>query len=359
MKVAMLLSYYYGGNSKQFPLLEHWENKEAKVDLVSCPFQRGLLKKIFGAALQTISFLPSARKYDVVVSMGLINGIIFSTFRNIFMMEKPLHIVFEPNVGRLLSPSRYKLYTSLFRPLFFLLLFRVNDVISTSECDYHWWKDDLGFGEKVSLVHWGGFEGGYKPISEQSEQGNYIFSSGREGRDFATLISAAEGINAEFIIVAGKDGLTKRTGLEGINVPQNVRILIDVPYSQYADLLLKSKIVVVPLQYSRTVVGASVILKAMSIGKPVVATKVPALLDYIEDGETGFFVEPANVQDLREKILFLLKHPEEAQRIGNNARTESEFKFTGKVMSQNIGRIIESVYLQHEQTRALKRLSVG
>jgi glycosyltransferase involved in cell wall biosynthesis len=358
MKVAMLLSGSYVGSGKQFPLFMYWENKQAEIDIVSCPFQRGILKKIFVAALQTISFLPSARKYDVVVSMGLINGIIFSTFRTVFGMEKPLHIVFQPMVGRLLSPSRHKLYTSLFRPFFSLLLFRVNGMICTSEWDYQWWKDDLGFGGKVFQIRWGGFEG-FEPkfISEQSEQGNYIFSAGREGRDFQTLISAAEGIDVEFIIVAGKDTLTKKTGLEGIKVPKNVRVFIEVPFSQYADLLLKSKIVVVPLKYSSVAIGTTVILQAMSIGKPVIATKLPPLLDYIEDGKTGLFVKPANVQDLREKILFLLEHQEEAQRIGNNAK--AEFKFTGKVTSQSIGRIIENVYLQHEQARTLKPFSVG
>jgi len=352
MRVAVLYNSYYIGNGREFFLLKYWENKSAKVDIISCPFEIGLLKKIFVATLQTISFLPSARRYDVVLSIGFLNGVLFSTFHTIFMMGKPLHIVFDPWVagygGKFLALSQHKRYTSLFRSLFSLLFSNVNGIICTSERNYQWWKDELGFGEKVSQVRWG-LEL-HTPIPEQSEQGNYVFSAGRTGRDFSTLISAAEGIRVEFVIVAGKDMLTKKTGLEGINIPQNVRVSIGIPYSQYVDLLLKSKIVVVPLQYTTAIIGATAIIEAMSIGKPVIATKLPALLDYIEDGKTGLFVEPANVQDLREKILFLLEHPEEAQRIGNNARTESE-RFTGKVMSQNIGRIIENVYLQYEQTR--------
>jgi glycosyltransferase involved in cell wall biosynthesis len=56
------------------------------------------------------------------------------------------------------------------------------------------------------------------------------------------------------------------------------------------------------------------------MGKAVVVTKSPGITDYVIDGETGILVPPGDVQAWREAIQWLLNHPKEAKRMGENAR---------------------------------------
>jgi len=81
-----------------------------------------------------------------------------------------------------------------------------------------------------------------------------------------------------------------------------------------------------------------VILEAMAVAKPVVASNVGGIPDAVEDGNTGFLVEPKNPEQLTEKISYLIDHPEERKRMGNNGRRMVEEKFTwDKITGKIIG----------------------
>ncbi len=62
------------------------------------------------------------------------------------------------------------------------------------------------------------------------------------------------------------------------------------------------------------------VLEAMAHGRPVVATRVGGIPDLVEDGATGFLVEPGDVDGLRAALLRLLADPELRRRLGNEAR---------------------------------------
>ena len=56
------------------------------------------------------------------------------------------------------------------------------------------------------------------------------------------------------------------------------------------------------------------------MARAVIAFRSRGIVDYIIDGETGLLVEPGNIQEMRDAIQFLLANPEEAKRMGENAR---------------------------------------
>ncbi len=72
-----------------------------------------------------------------------------------------------------------------------------------------------------------------------------------------------------------------------------------------------------------------IILEAMAAELPIVATKVGALPEIIENGREGFLVEPKNSQTLAEKIKWLLENPQEAKVMGIQAKAKlaKEFSF--------------------------------
>jgi glycosyltransferase involved in cell wall biosynthesis len=60
--------------------------------------------------------------------------------------------------------------------------------------------------------------------------------------------------------------------------------------------------------------------EAMAMGKPVVASDVPALNEMVIDSETGLLFRPEDADDLTEKIAMVSIDRDLAQRLGTRAR---------------------------------------
>ncbi len=64
----------------------------------------------------------------------------------------------------------------------------------------------------------------------------------------------------------------------------------------------------------------TVIIEAMSRGKPVVATNVGGVPELVEDGKTGFLVPPGDACALAEAIEKLIAGPERARKMGSEGK---------------------------------------
>jgi trehalose synthase len=60
---------------------------------------------------------------------------------------------------------------------------------------------------------------------------------------------------------------------------------------------------------------------------PVVASNVGGLPIQIEDGENGFLLKSDDTDGFADRIIYILKHPKEAKKIGENARETVRQKF--------------------------------
>jgi len=73
----------------------------------------------------------------------------------------------------------------------------------------------------------------------------------------------------------------------------------------------------------------NVVMEAMACSVSVIATKVSGVPELIEDGKTGFLVEPKNSKKLADKIEYVLNlSEEEKKKIIENARKALEEKFS-------------------------------
>ena len=65
---------------------------------------------------------------------------------------------------------------------------------------------------------------------------------------------------------------------------------------------------------------AMVIAEAMACGLPVVAYACPCgPKDLIREGVNGLLVESGNINELSQKIIYMIKHEEERKQMGKNA----------------------------------------
>lgn len=71
-----------------------------------------------------------------------------------------------------------------------------------------------------------------------------------------------------------------------------------------------------------------IILETMAAQIPIIATNVGAIPEIIEDGKEGLLIEPKNSQKLAEKIIYVLEHPQETQKMAYLAKQKLVQQFT-------------------------------
>jgi glycosyltransferase involved in cell wall biosynthesis len=88
----------------------------------------------------------------------------------------------------------------------------------------------------------------------------------------------------------------------------------------------------------------SVPLEGMSCGKPVIVTSVCGVTEYIEHGKTGFIVPPpADVDSLFNAILTFIESEDLRKKIGLNARSLVESKFSWDKISEQYYEVYKTV----------------
>ena len=57
----------------------------------------------------------------------------------------------------------------------------------------------------------------------------------------------------------------------------------------------------------------------MSIGRAIITTDVPGCRETVQGGKNGFLIPLFDVEALAEKMIFLIKNPEEVVRMGSES----------------------------------------
>ncbi len=65
------------------------------------------------------------------------------------------------------------------------------------------------------------------------------------------------------------------------------------------------------------------LIEAMMLGIPCITTDYPGSDEVVEDGKTGFIIPRGDAAALAQKLRWLMEHPEEARRLGGNAKQEA------------------------------------
>ncbi|MDI3488527.1 MAG: hypothetical protein PWR26_1244 [Methanosarcinales archaeon] len=86
-----------------------------------------------------------------------------------------------------------------------------------------------------------------------------------------------------------------------------------------------------------------VLTEAMASGKPLVGTRVGGIPMQIRDGWNGFLVEPANEEQLAERIEYLIENEEERKRMGKNSRRLAEEEFSWERIAKRYVEVYEEV----------------
>lgn len=157
-------------------------------------------------------------------------------------------------------------------------------------------------------------------------RGGYALFVGRLSpeKGIRTLLAAwrTAGADAE-LAIAGGGPFPQDAAAAGM---AGVKHLGPKSSSEVFALLQKAAFLVMPSIWYENM--PRTIIEAFACGTPVIASRLGAMAEMIEDGKTGLLFAPGNVADLAEKIRWALGRGPEMREMGIRARREYEAKYT-------------------------------
>lgn len=93
----------------------------------------------------------------------------------------------------------------------------------------------------------------------------------------------------------------------------------DVPYLMNISTIACAPFPSLKVTDSENLISPIKVLEYMALGKPIIASNIGGMENYIKDNKTGLLFEPNNTKDLKEKIIYFLENPEIRDKFSENA----------------------------------------
>ena len=283
----------------------------------------------------TKEILFCKEKYEVLYGTSFRGLELVIFLRALGLYQKPIVIWHHTALRK--SPHRLKEAISRFfyRGIDHMFLFSrklIQDSIATHKVPEH----------KLELIHWGPDLAFYdhllKELPPQPREG-YI-STGQENRDLKTMLEAFSQTEEDLeVFIAEECGyLNYKQIADSLTLTDNIHIHYTegvIPYELAKKVAQKKVIVICCLDFPYTV-GLTTLVEAYALGIPVICSKNPNFEIDIEKEGIGIAVEYGDVEGWVKAIRYLHTHPEDAERMGRNARKLGEERFNLALFSKEI-----------------------
>lgn len=279
-----------------------------------------------------VSAWNSLFRYDTpptVVIVGThFQALAFCLLR-LFSSKKPkivlLGFIFTPRSHKLLRMIRSFYFTSLFRS--------IELVICYSSLEVERYVGLFGTPrDRFAYIPYGLHVHGYElSLQTTAIASNVTVSAGRSGRDYSLLtkVFAQNGYPLRIIC----DSLSAQH--DCVTAP-NIEWLTNCFDEAYFHQLKLAAVVVVPLRESDISAGQMVILQAMALARPIIATRVKALQDYVGDQSGVILVSSGSETELAKAVDFVLGNPEVAQKMARDSHAHYTRNHSVKVFVRNL-----------------------
>jgi glycosyltransferase involved in cell wall biosynthesis len=276
----------------------------------------------------------SFRVLDYVVTQGGAYGLAVALFLKMTNLRSPRLIIIDIGMSSFTSNRAGEWVTDAvltwLRP-------QIGKVVCFSRSECRFWEARVP--SKSYFIRFGTAE---NQVEERypNTYGEYIFSGGRTGRDYLTLIGACGGMKTHVLVAGGKEFLRM---IERHDTKPNITALPDISYTSFVRLMREARVVVIPLFNLAYPTGQSMLVDAMAMGKPVIATRCSGTVDYVKDGQNGILVNPRDTESLRREIDFLINDRDIARDMGSNAAAFAAKYLSYESMANSFLKLIESL----------------
>jgi glycosyltransferase involved in cell wall biosynthesis len=233
-------------------------------------------------------------------------------------------------------------------------------VVAAMIAVHHWWKTWRNqvdtYVVPSACIRGKLIQGGFpadkivvKPNFVDPDPG-YRYERGTEYAVFAGRLSREKGATmlvdvwrriSELPLLIAGDGPEApgvRNFVESAGI-KNIQILGYKPRDELMRIVKGASFLVFPSQWHETF-GLAVV-EAFACGVPVIATRLGAIPELIDDGRTGLMFSPGNPVDLVEKIKWAIRNPQEMDAMRIAARAEYERHYTAAANYPLLHRIYE------------------
>ena len=181
----------------------------------------------------------------------------------------------------------------------------------------------------------------YEPDTDSD---GYLLYFGRLSREkgLPLLLEAMEKLKNHRLVIVG-DG-PQREYLEQLKTEKNldnIEFLGKKLGDELKQVIKRSQAVIVPSTWFDN--SPNVILEALALSKPVIGARIGGIPEYIREGETGTLYAHDSLNELIEKINYLMQNPDLCREMGANARKIVEEQYNPQAHYEKVINLINTV----------------
>jgi glycosyltransferase involved in cell wall biosynthesis len=190
------------------------------------------------------------------------------------------------------------------------------------------------------------------------EEGSYALCVGRvsDEKGVSTLIKAWRQLPRTCTLRVVGDGpaRAKLQSEAAANGFSNITFLGQQPRQRVIEAMKGARFVVFPSELYENL--PLTIIEAFACGTPVLASRLGAMSEIVEEGRTGRFFSAGNADELARVAAQAWEQPEQLQAMGKQARREYEDKYTAAANLQQLTEIYRGVIAR--RPAPLERLTI-
>ena len=133
--------------------------------------------------------------------------------------------------------------------------------------------------------------------------------------------------------------------LEQFGLQDNVRLVGKVKHEEIYDILLRCHIGMVILHPEPNYIESlpTKLFEYMAAGLPVIAFNFPLWKEIVEGNNCGLTVNPLNPREIAKAVEYLLEHPDEARKMGENGGKAVVGKYNWETESRKLIAVYEDL----------------
>jgi glycosyltransferase involved in cell wall biosynthesis len=279
---------------------------------------------------RALSVMLRERSADVVISVFETGALAFTLLRRLLLFRPPV-LLWDVGAGDAWALRQ--------RAVGFVLP-RVDGLLALSRHQKDYVEGHYRMRAPVDLIGYYVDETFFHP--DHAGDGGYVLSIGEDvARDYATLVAACAGQPGDVVLK------TRQKPAIAEADAGRIRLLADrLSFGELRDLYARASMIVLPLRESINPSGITSLFEAMAMGKPVIASDVGIMREYVTHGETGLLVPPGDAAALRAAISHLAAHPEEGRRLGQAGRAMLERTLSMEAFADRFAAAIRAAVLR-------------
>lgn len=187
----------------------------------------------------------------------------------------------------------------------------------------------------------------YKKFKPEYDSLGYYIYFGRltEEKGLINLLKAQKRVNHNKLLIIGDGPLKNKIHKYISTFNLNAILINEMEGEQLHRAVRNARFIILPSQWFDN--SPNVILEAYAMGKPVIGSRIGGISEYIEDGLTGFLFDPKNIDEMADKIDYLMRNHILASHMGHYARETATSRYNPETHYQKLSELFNKLNIKN------------